>query len=212
MESARSLPALERQPRRSWPKPPLKPSRPHRRHRSNPKRVNRFMARITAEPVSSEAVVEATVAGFRRARGARPSQTHEAAAPLELADVLNEVAEPRGSTARDARPAQRYPAAAATVEDLSAVWSRPMPTPDDRHRGFSRRTQTQFGVRRQEPASLPVPRTSRPAPALAEVGSAWVEPGPTGDRSSRAAARWSRGRGSRSRPAPVAVRRRDRAS
>ena len=51
------------------------------------------MARITAEPVSSEAVVENELAGFRRARGARrQARRIEAAAPPELADVLNEVA------------------------------------------------------------------------------------------------------------------------
>jgi Putative zinc-finger len=111
------------------------------------KRVNRFMARIIAEPVSSEAVVENDSPDSDVPAAHAPGRTHEATAPLELADVLNEVASL-------AAPQERTPAPEAPIEDLSAVVA-PMPAPEI-DIPDSLEDETQFGVD-AEPASPPVP-------------------------------------------------------
>jgi hypothetical protein len=116
------------------------------------KRASRFMARITAEPVSREAVVENDAPDSDAPAVHDPGSTHEATAPLELADVLNEVASLAAPLERTPLPAD--PAAAATVEDLSAVVT-PMPTPEV-DIPDSPEEETHFGVD-AEPASLPVP-------------------------------------------------------
>jgi Putative zinc-finger len=85
-----------------------------------PKRTIPFMARITAERVATEPVVadDSTDSDAPAAHATR--QTLEATAPLELADVLNEVAslaaplERSPSPATDAEPAAATPTADAT--------------------------------------------------------------------------------------------------
>jgi hypothetical protein len=116
------------------------------------KRVNRFMARLAAEPVSGEAVVENDSLDSDVPAVHDPGQTPEAMAPLELADVLNQVASLAAPLERTSTPAD--PAAAATVEDLRAVVA-PMPTPEI-DIPDSPEEETQFGVD-AEPASPPVP-------------------------------------------------------
>jgi hypothetical protein len=80
---------------------------------ARPRRISRFMARLTSEPVSRESVddVDAIPAAHAPARfGAQPDNA--ATAPLELADVLSEVASL-------AAPLERTPAPVADVHPQS---------------------------------------------------------------------------------------------
>jgi hypothetical protein len=86
---------------------------------AKPKRANRFLARITAEPVAREPVAEDDSTDSNAPAAHPTHQPVEATAPLELADVLSEVASL-------AAPLERTP---APVADVAA--SAPTPMVDD---------------------------------------------------------------------------------